>query len=109
MCGIVGIASAGALMALSITSRRLPLLGIGGIAAFVYLTSSVVRYFGDTRGVPTALAIVIVTMLGQGLFNAMMAIAIVATVVIGLTLERVVVRPLLSAPRPSAPPDSRPC
>ena len=54
----VGIVSAAGLMTLSITSRKLPLLGIGGVAAFIYLTSSVVRYFGDTLGVPLALAIV---------------------------------------------------
>lgn len=54
----VGLATGAALMTLSITAHRLPLLGVGGIASFAYLTALVVRYFGDTLGIPTALAIV---------------------------------------------------
>lgn len=55
---VVALVSAAALITLSITSRKLPLLAIGGVFSFIYLTSSVVRYFGDTLGVPLALAMV---------------------------------------------------
>jgi hypothetical protein len=64
---ILALLSAGALMAASITERQLPLLAIGAIGAFVYLTWSVIKYFGDVLGVPTALALVGAVVLGIAL------------------------------------------
>jgi len=53
----IGIATAGAAMATSVPLRNPPLLGLGSVAMFVYVTSTVVQYFGDSLGVPGALAI----------------------------------------------------
>ena len=54
----VGLASAALLMALGMSDHNVPLLAIGSVASFAYLTASVVRYFGDTLGVPLALSLV---------------------------------------------------
>lgn len=60
----LGLLTAAAFMTLGVTTRRLPLLGIGSVALFAYLTALVVRYFGDALGVPAALAIVGIVVLG---------------------------------------------
>ena len=53
----VGIATAAAAMTASVGLKNPPLLAMGSVAMFGYLTSTVVRYFGDSLGVPGALAI----------------------------------------------------
>lgn len=53
----VAIATAAAAMALSVPLRNTPLLGLGTVAMFGYVTATVVRYFGDSLGVPATLAI----------------------------------------------------
>jgi hypothetical protein len=53
----IGILTAGAAMALSVPLRNTPLLGLGTVATFAYVTSMVVRYFSDSLGVPATLAI----------------------------------------------------
>lgn len=53
----VAITTAAAAMALSVPLRNAPLLGLGTLAMFGYVTSSVVRYFHESLGVPAALAI----------------------------------------------------
>lgn len=52
----IGLATGIALMGFGVTGRRLPLLGIGSLAALGYVTALVVRYFGNAIGIPTALA-----------------------------------------------------
>jgi len=54
----VGLASAALLMAFGMSGHNVPLLAIGSVASFAYLTASIVRYFGDTLGVPLALSLV---------------------------------------------------
>lgn len=53
----VGIGTAVAAMAGSIPLRNTPLLGLGALGVFGYLTSMVVRYFGQSLGVPAALTV----------------------------------------------------
>lgn len=54
---LVGLGTAAAAMGLSVPLRNTPLLGLGTVAMFGYVTSIVVRYFGDSLGVPAALAL----------------------------------------------------
>ena len=53
----IGLVTAAAVMAASIPLRNTVLLAMGTIAMFGYVTSMVVRYFADSLGVPTALAL----------------------------------------------------
>lgn len=53
----IAIATAAAAMAISVPLRNAPLLALGTLAMFGYVTSSVVRYFHESLGVPAALAI----------------------------------------------------
>jgi hypothetical protein len=53
----VGITTAAVVMALSVPLHNPPLLGLGAVGMFGYVTGTVVRYFGDTLGVPAALAV----------------------------------------------------
>jgi hypothetical protein len=53
----IGIATAAAAMASTLALRNTPLLALGALAMFGYVTSAVVQYFGDSLGVPAALAI----------------------------------------------------
>jgi hypothetical protein len=55
---IPGLATAAGVMAISVRVRETPLLVLGTLAAFSYLTWAVVRYFSDSLGVPLALVIV---------------------------------------------------
>lgn len=54
---VIGIGTAAVLMAASVPTRNTVLLGAGAVGAFCYVTSMVVRYFGDSLGVPAALAL----------------------------------------------------
>jgi hypothetical protein len=47
-----------ALMAVSVPTRQTPLLALGTLGAFGYITWAVVHYFSDSLGVPVALVIV---------------------------------------------------
>jgi hypothetical protein len=47
-----------ALMTVSVPTRQTPLLALGTLGAFGYITWAVVTYFGDSLGVPVALVIV---------------------------------------------------
>jgi hypothetical protein len=53
----IGIGTAAAAMAVSVRLRHTPLLASGTVAMFGYVTSLVVRYFGESLGVPAALAL----------------------------------------------------
>jgi hypothetical protein len=53
----IAIATAVAVMAASVPLRNTPMLAMGTIALFGYVTSMVIRYFADSLGAPTALAL----------------------------------------------------
>jgi hypothetical protein len=53
----VGIATAAGMMAGSVRWRSVPGLALGTFGLFAYVTGAVVHYFGDTMGVPAALAV----------------------------------------------------
>ncbi len=55
---VPALATAAGAMAASLPTRLVPLLAGGTVGLFVYLTWAVVRYFGDTLGVPVALVCV---------------------------------------------------
>ena len=53
----VGIVTAAGVMAGSVRWRSVPGLALGTFGLFAYVTGAVVHYFGDTMGVPAALAV----------------------------------------------------
>ena len=53
-----GLLTAAGLMAVSVPARQTPLLALGTVGAFGYITWAVVHYFRDSLGVPVALVIV---------------------------------------------------
>lgn len=53
----IAVATAVAVMAASIPLRNTPMLAMGTIGLFGYVTSMVIRYFADSLGAPTALAL----------------------------------------------------
>ena len=55
---IVGLVTAAFLMWVSIPTREPALLALGTVGLFAYVTWAVVRYFGETLGVPVALVLV---------------------------------------------------
>jgi hypothetical protein len=66
----IGIATAAAAMAASIPLRNTPLLALGTLAMFGYVTTVVVSYFHQSLGVPGALAITGVLILGLAAVTA---------------------------------------
>ena len=66
----IGIATAAAAMAASVPLRNTPLLALGTLAMFGYVTSVVVRYFHQSLGVPGALVITGVLILGLAAVTA---------------------------------------
>ena len=66
----IGIATAAAAMAASVPLRNVPLLALGTLAMFSYVTSVVVRYLHDSLGVPSALAITGVLIIGLAVVSA---------------------------------------
>src|SRR6266536_2504875 len=66
----IGIATATVAMAASIPLRNTPLLALGTLAMFGYVTSVAVRYFHESLGVPAALAITGVLIIGLAVISA---------------------------------------
>ena len=66
----IGIATAAAAMAASVPLRNTPLLALGTLAMFGYVTSVVVQYFHQSLGIPAALAITGVLILGLAVVSA---------------------------------------
>ncbi|MGE5288897.1 MAG: hypothetical protein ACM3ML_17200 [Micromonosporaceae bacterium] len=66
----IGITTAAAAMAASVPLRNTPLLALGALAMFGYLTGVVVSYFHESLGVPGALAITGVLILGLAAVTA---------------------------------------
>ena len=69
----VAIATAAVVMTLSVPLHNTPLLGVGTVGMFGYVTATVVRYFGDSLGVPAALAITGVVILLLAVVTARLA------------------------------------
>lgn len=65
----VGIVTAAGAMALGVRLQNTPLLGLGTVATFAYVTGVVVRYFSDTLGVPATLAVTGVLVLALALLS----------------------------------------
>lgn len=66
----IGIATAAAAMAASVPLRNTPLLALGTLAMFGYVTSAVVQYFGESLGVPAALAVTGLLIIGLAVVTA---------------------------------------
>jgi hypothetical protein len=66
----IGIATAAAAMAASVPLRNTPLLALGTLAMFGYVTSAVLQYFHRSLGVPAALAITGALVLGLAVVSA---------------------------------------
>lgn len=66
----VGVATGAVFMALSIPAGIIPMLAIGTIGVFAYVTAIVLRYFGDQLGVPLALTIIGATFIVLALIAA---------------------------------------
>ena len=66
----IGIATAVAVMAASVPLRNTPLLALGTLAMFGYVTSAAVRYFRESLGVPAALAITGVLIISLAVVSA---------------------------------------
>ena len=66
----IAIATAAAAMAASVPLRNTPLLALGTLAMFGYVTAVVVQYFHQTLGIPAALAVTGVLILGLAVVSA---------------------------------------
>ena len=66
----IGIVTAAAAMAASVPLRNTPLLALGTLAMFGYVTGVVVRYFHQSLGVPGALTVTGVLILGLAVITA---------------------------------------
>jgi hypothetical protein len=66
----IGIATAAAAMAASVPLRNTPLLALGTLAMFGYLTPAAIRYFRQSLGVPAVLAVTGALILGLAVVSA---------------------------------------
>jgi hypothetical protein len=66
----IAIATAAAAMAASVPLRNTPLLALGTLAMFGYVTAAVIRYFHQSLGVPAALAVTGALILGLAAVSA---------------------------------------
>jgi hypothetical protein len=66
----IAIATAAAAMATSVPLRNTPLLALGTLAMFGYVTAAAVRYLHESLGVPAALAITGVLIIGLAVVSA---------------------------------------
>jgi hypothetical protein len=67
---VIGIATAAAAMAASVPLRNTPLLALGALAMFGYLTAVAARYLHQSLGAPSALAITGVLVIGLAVVSA---------------------------------------
>lgn len=66
----LGLGTAAAVMGLAVASRHSVALAIGAVGLFGYVTGAVIDYFGDTLGVPAALALTGIVILAFSLLAA---------------------------------------
>ncbi|MDR9452235.1 MAG: hypothetical protein RI637_13580, partial [Acidimicrobiia bacterium] len=69
---------AGALLAFSVGLRNTMLLGFGAGGIFIFVPQIIFEYFGDTIGVPLALFLTGVVLLGAALLIARLRTEVVA-------------------------------
>jgi hypothetical protein len=67
---ILGVATAAALLAMSVRVHSTILLGFGTAGVFVFVPQVIVEFFGDSIGVPLALFVAGVVMLALALLVA---------------------------------------
>ncbi|MGZ5384919.1 MAG: DUF2157 domain-containing protein [Acidimicrobiia bacterium] len=75
---LLGLATAGALLTFSVTLRNTILLGFGAAGIFVFVPQIIFEYFGDTIGVPLALFLTGVVLLGAALLVARLRTEVVS-------------------------------
>lgn len=75
---LLGLATAGALLAFSVGLRNTMLLGFGAGGIFIFVPQIIFEYFGDTIGVPLALFLTGVVLLGAALLIARLRTEVVA-------------------------------
>jgi hypothetical protein len=75
---LLGLATAGALLAFSVGMRNTILLGFGAAGIFIFVPQIIFEYFGDTIGVPLALFLTGVVLLGAALLIARLRTEVVA-------------------------------
>lgn len=75
---VLGVATAGGLLALSVILRSTVLLGFGAAGIFIYAPQVVFSFFGDTIGVPVALFITGVVLLAGALLVARLRTSVTA-------------------------------
>lgn len=63
----LGLATAAVMILASVAVNSLVLLALGSVGAFVFVAGTVFRYFGDTLGVPIALFLVGLALVGAAL------------------------------------------
>lgn len=97
---VIGIVTAGAAMAGSVPLRNTPLLAAGALSVFWYVTTVVIRYLHESLGVPGALAVTGVLILG---------LAVVSTRLLRAVRPRGPAAPPAQPPaEPSAAPPAEP-
>jgi hypothetical protein len=75
---LLGLVTAGVLLIFSVTLRNTVLLGLGAAGIFLFVPQIIFEYFGDTMGVPLALFITGVVLLGAALLVARLRTEVVA-------------------------------
>jgi hypothetical protein len=75
---LLGLATAGALLAFSVGLRNTMLLGFGAAGIFIFVPQIIFEYFGDTIGVPLALFLTGVVLLGAALLVARLRTEVVS-------------------------------
>ncbi len=75
---LLGLVTAGALLAFSVGLRNTILLGFGAAGIFIFVPQIIFEYFGDTIGVPLALFLTGVVLLGAALLVARLRTEVVS-------------------------------
>ncbi|MDH3262116.1 MAG: DUF2157 domain-containing protein [Acidimicrobiia bacterium] len=75
---LLGLVTAGVLLTFSVTLRNTVLLGFGAAGIFIFVPQIIFEYFGDTVGVPLALFLTGVVLLGGALLVARLRTEVVS-------------------------------
>jgi len=75
---LLGLVTAGVLLTFSVTLRNTILLGFGAAGIFIFVPQIIFEYFGDTIGVPLALFLTGVVLLGGALLVARLRTEVVS-------------------------------
>lgn len=74
---LLGVVTAGALLAAAVAVRETILLGFGAAGIFIFVPQIIFEFFGDTIGVPVALFLTGVLLLGTALLVARLRVEVV--------------------------------